>query len=267
MMCSAKCGKHRVIQVHHGNAVRIQRFPELSLLFHDALDRFKPLKVGRVYIGDDRDSGRADLCQPLHFSRNVYSHFHDSDAVLFAQAEQRERKANQVIEIALVFQHFPSSAENGRDHFFGAGLAVAAGNGDYRDVELHAVAPRQFAERVKGVAYSDDGRRSILGKDDGLRHDYRASPLTNGVRNEGVAVVVFSGEGNEAVSRRNLPRVCGNRPDLRSWVPGKYLASRSLSQCRYSPEHILYCPVGVLLKYSLTTSLSSNECLRVPTIW
>src|SRR5208283_5010117 len=51
-----KMRKHRVVQIHNGNAVCPHRFPEPSLFLHDTLERLEPLEVGRVYIGYDRDS-------------------------------------------------------------------------------------------------------------------------------------------------------------------------------------------------------------------
>ena len=96
-----------------------------------------------------------------------------------------------------------------------------------------------------------------------LRYDYSPGALSDGVRNESVPVVVFSGEGNEAGAGRNIPRVRGNRPDLRAGVPGKYLASNILGQFRHSPEHIFYHPVRVVLnKNPVPTRF---DCRRVQT--
>ena len=95
----------------------------------------------------------------------VRAHLDDGEAVLRVQAEQRQRHADVIVEIAFRDQAKAAHRQDGADHFLGGCLAVAAGHRDDRTRE--GAAPRagacaQSAERVRDDNLRERDRKLSL---------------------------------------------------------------------------------------------------------
>ena len=97
------------------------------------------------------------------------------------QAQQRQRHADVVVEVAARGQALAGLREDRGDHLLGGGLAVAAGHADQRAGELLAPGARGALERRLRVRHHDLRQRQRLGGADhgaggaGLRRRRRRS--------------------------------------------------------------------------------------------
>ena len=80
-------------------------------------------------VGDDAPVGRGDAGQGGDLAGVVHAHLDDGDLVLRLQAQQLQRQAEGVVEIALRLEHVELCAERGGDGFLGGGFAGRAGDG------------------------------------------------------------------------------------------------------------------------------------------
>src|SRR5690606_20747616 len=71
-----------------------------------------------------------------------------SDLMALVQAQQRERQADLVVEIALGLERLAEGGlEHGGGELLGGGLSVGAGDGAERDRKSRAVRPRERPQR------------------------------------------------------------------------------------------------------------------------
>ena len=144
--------------------------------FH-AVHEFLVLALGVV---DQGHRGAGHGCQRGNFAGVVHAHLQHRNAMRVRHAQQVQRHAYGVVEIAARGQcclALPAHmrAQNGRDHLRDRGLAIAAGHGHQRDVEaqvrlVRAVAAHGFSPghpREAGIQlhvhhFLEDGADHVL---------------------------------------------------------------------------------------------------------
>ena len=81
-------------------------------IVRDALDRAAPFEVNRPDVGDDADVRVRPLREARDLAEVVHPALDGRETMLGTQAEQRQRYANFVVEVALGLQGRPGRAEN-----------------------------------------------------------------------------------------------------------------------------------------------------------
>jgi hypothetical protein len=115
--------------------------------------------MGALGIGDQRHGRRTNLCQIGDFAGVIHPHFDDSGTMRAPQAQQRQRQANIVIQVAPGRQDSgaESGFENRRNHLLGRRLAVGAGHRDHWQRETGTPGRGQSTQRQAGIV-DHDGR-------------------------------------------------------------------------------------------------------------
>jgi len=102
------------------------------------LDRAHEFLVLALGVVDQGDSRLDDAGQVGDLAGMIHTQLDHGIAMLGAQAKQRQRQADVIVEIAACRQPAVLTRRRGQDggqHLGDGGLAVAAGNGDDRNVE------------------------------------------------------------------------------------------------------------------------------------
>ena len=104
----------------------------------------------------------------------IHAHLDDGDGAGIGKAEERERHADVVIEIAVGLARGQSGFEQARDGVLGGGLTGAAGDADYASAPLGAgpgaevlerrlrIGDHEFAGRVAAGALHHHGRGALF---------------------------------------------------------------------------------------------------------
>ena len=140
------------------------------------------------------------------FAGMVHAQLDHADLVRSAQAQQRQRHADVVVEIAFGRQsrlRFPGP-QNGRDHLRDRGFPVASGDGNQRQAELRTPAGGKLAQRQPGVSDFETGqpglRQTVLG--DGCH-----GALRPGLRQKFMRIEMLALERHEQVAGLQAARV------------------------------------------------------------
>ena len=93
----------------------------------------------------------------------VGTQLHHRKLVLRLEAQQGERHAHLVVEVASGGQHFPFVAQDGGCHLLHRGLAAAAGNGQHFRVDALAHQLANTAQPLEAVGHHQlgDGQRQL----------------------------------------------------------------------------------------------------------
>ncbi len=201
-----------VAAVEESDAVGGQRGDEFELGAGDAGLAFgEVFNVRGADVGDDAPVGRGDAGERGDFAAVVHAHFDDGDFVLGLEAQQLQRQAEGVVEIALRLEHAELCGERGGDGFLGGGFAGRAGDGDDAPAPLAA---HMRGQRLQGEQriFGDEQRHGQRGV--GQRGHARArDDGGDGAAGEGggdeiVAVETLAAHGKEQVAGR---RRCASR--------------------------------------------------------
>ena len=124
----AEVGSHRadarVVGVEKGEAVCGERVDKFFLGAGDAFDAVgEELEVHGADVRDDSPSGLRDGAEGGDFAGVVHAHFDDSNLMFGFQAQQLQRDAEVVVEIAGGFENVEAGGEDFGDGFFGRGFA------------------------------------------------------------------------------------------------------------------------------------------------
>ena len=202
--------------VEKRNAVGGQRGDQFIFRAGDAGLAFgEVLDVRGADVGHDAPVGRGDAREGSDLAEVVHAHFDDGVFVLGLEAQQLQRQAEGVVQIALRLEHVELRAERGGDGFLGRGLAGRTGNGD------DALAP--LAAHMRGQGLQRDER--IVG--DEQRNGER------GVGQRGHAGARDHGGDGAALQRRrrqNRVRRIALRARRRTARRARRCASRSSSR-------------------------------------
>ena len=210
-----------VVPVEHRQALRLQIFKDLALGLQDTLPAAQVLDVGVADVGDDGDVRPHHLAQIADLSEVVHACFDHGRLVLRRKAQQRQRRADIVIEILRGLQDAVLRLQHGGDHLFGGGLAHAAGDLDHRDLEFVPVMRSQGPQGKARVVHFDVKliRPQIYGQP-GAKTSGRAGRERR--VDKIMSVEFFSHPGQKQAPRRDVPAVgthSVHQGRILPWVP------------------------------------------------
>ena len=251
----------RIVRVRDEDAGLGEALVQLGLRVGDRLHRAEPLEVGRRGERHDADVRLRDRREPRDLAGVAHAHLDDRGAVLRPEAEERQRDADLVVEVALGLQDGAARREDRGDHLARGGLPVRAGDADDRDVEAPPVVARDRAERGEGVRDREERQRRGLGRAV-LRDDRRGRALRGGLGDVRVAVEALAGERDEERARREGARVGRDASDLRGRCADPAPAGRGgeLVGGEAGDGH-------AVPRARRASSRSEKGCFVVPTIW
>ncbi len=201
----------RVVAVEDRGAVRAQALEDLGLGLGDRVDRREALEVDGGDLRDHRHVGERHAGERADLAGRRHADLHDRRRVLGPQAQDRERHAEVVVEVALRAQHGAARLEDARRHVLRRGLADRARDGDERDRRAASHVAPEVGEGERRVGDADDrqaGGRLDLGAD-----ERRRRLLRRGVGEERVAVEAGAADRHEEGARVERPRVDRDRRD------------------------------------------------------
>ncbi len=250
---------------------RAQGVEQLALGVRHALDRAGPFEVHRAHGGDQPHVRVGPGGEPGDLAQVVHARLDDRVAVLGREAQQGERHAHLVVQIAFRLERRARRLEHRRDQLLGGGLAGRAGDAHHAH-RVQALAPgvREPAQGAAGVRRGEErGPEALRGqlfaharRGRGGDQDARRPGLGGG-GGEAAAVVPLSHQRHEKraadraarIGERSLEHpIRGAREELRAGGPrglpgGEPGAHRSASSARRA------------------STRSSKLSLSVPTIW
>ncbi|MDT4834126.1 hypothetical protein FQZ97_677600 [compost metagenome] len=144
-----------VVAGEHRHAVAAQGRDHLAVFARHRFHRGHEFLVFALGVVHQRDGGLGERGEIGDFAGVVHAQLDHREAVVLAQAQQRERHADVVVQIALRGMGGVASgrAQDGRHHLRHRGLAVAAGHGDQRQLELLAPQARQLTQGQPRVGH------------------------------------------------------------------------------------------------------------------
>src|SRR5690606_24586632 len=178
-----------------------------AVLAGGCLDRAHELLVLALRVVDEGHTGLDDLGEPGDLPRTIHPEFDDGRAVLLAQAEDGQRHADFIVEVARSRQALLAAdrlREDGREHLLHRGLAVAAGDRDHQRVEPAPPATGKLAERAAGIGHAQ-GRHPKSG-DGALDHDRRGATLA-GLGREIMRIEALAAQCDEQLAGAKRPRI------------------------------------------------------------
>ncbi len=122
----------------------------------------KVLNVRRAHVGDHAPVGRGNQRQRGDLAGVVHAHLDHRDLVLRLQAQQLQRQAEAVVQIALGLEHVELCAQRRGNRFLGGGLAGRAGDGHHAPAPLAAHVRGQGLQRKQRV-FGDEQRHGQRG--------------------------------------------------------------------------------------------------------
>ena len=145
-----------VIGIEYGDAIAPERCEQLAFSARGPFETAEALEMLGTRVGDETDGGQSDAGKFGHIARMIGAHLNHRMPMALLQFEQRQRHADVIVEITARSQCRTTLRENGGEHFFGAGLAVAAGDADQRRSEPMAPLPCGTLQRNQGVLHLHD---------------------------------------------------------------------------------------------------------------
>jgi hypothetical protein len=199
-----------VVGIDHGNAVRQQAGKDAAFFASHFVHVTHAFEVSALGIGDQGHGRRADRGQVGDFTGMVHAHLDHRRTVRGIQAEQRERQADVVVQVAARRQHGIAELrlEDGCDHFLGCRLAIRAGNGDHRQREAGAPGGGEAAQPEAGVIDDDGGS---AGRQFGGIGDHEGGGAAfPGLGKKIVGIETFTAERDEQLAGADGPGIGGN---------------------------------------------------------
>ena len=211
-------------------------------------------------VVDECDGGPGDPREIRCFPGMVHPDLDHRRAVLAAQAEQRQRQADLVVEVAVGCQHVrlaPVLAQATRDHLLDRGLSIRPCHRRKRQIEAPAPMSGERAEPRRGIRYRSkrqgrSKRRRAFVPDQGGRGT-RARRL----RHEIVSIEARAGQRHEQIAALHAPAVGAHGVELH--IRAAQFARQSARRFR-ELHHRHACP-----SVARTTAPSLKRC-RTPRI-
>ena len=88
-----------------------------------------------------------DLAEKIDLAKSCHAHFNDEDLCLFIETRQRQRHAQLVVLIFFCDDDLMRLARDLREQILGAGLSLAAGDGDHWSVKTAAAPFAQLLDK------------------------------------------------------------------------------------------------------------------------
>jgi hypothetical protein len=197
---STPVGGIGIVLVDHGDAVRRQATVDGALLAGHLVEAAHTLEVSALGVGHQGHGRGADLRQVGDLAGAVHAHLDHRRAMPGSEAEQGQRQADVIVQVAARRQHGGAERrlEDGGDHFLGRRLAVRAGHRDHRQVEAGAPGGGEAAEGEARIV--DDDRRYAIRQARGLMQEQRHGPGRHRLCQEIVGVEAFAAERDEQLA-------------------------------------------------------------------
>ena len=205
----------RVIGVEYCDTGIRQAIEYLALGTCDIFNRAKETDMRGQGVVDHCHIGCGQARQVVDFACMVHAHFQYGVLMRLAQAQQHQRQADVVVEIAFGMEHGGVRSgvrpQDRRQHFLDRGLAVAAGDGDHRNGEAPAPGGSQPAQCQAGIVDTDGGGHiGCLGL-----VEHRADrTLPQRLGGEPAAVELFAAQRDEEIARPDRPAIGGDAQHL-----------------------------------------------------
>ena len=142
-------GKAGRLGTHNGQRHAVD---QRELLVQHAVAAPEAFQMSRRHVGDHRDAGLDHLAVPRHFARKAGAGLDDQRLGVGRRLEDRERHADQVVEVAPRRPDPIAGPQCRGQHFLGGGLAVGSGSRADRSRDGLPGGVGQLAERVAGIA-------------------------------------------------------------------------------------------------------------------
>ena len=147
--------RERVLRREHRHAICGQGSDHRAVFLGHRGHRGHELQVLALCVVDQRHCGAGQSRQQGNFPGMVHAQLEHCDLVLRAQAQQGQRQADVIVQIALGGQTglgFPGLQNRGQ-HLGHRGLAIAASHSDQRQAELPAPAAGELGQGQAGVGH------------------------------------------------------------------------------------------------------------------
>ena len=258
----------RVVRIDHRDAFVAQSVVDRGVLGRDVLDRAHELEVLALRVVDQRHRRARDLGEVRDLAPVVHAELDRAPAVRMAQAEQRERQPDVVVQVAARGQHgffTRMLPEDRRQHLLDRGLAVRAGDGNERRREARAPVAREIAEAAARVVDHQCRQRvlaAILAVDHrrrGLRRRHCLQKI--------VAVEALAAQRDEEIARLDRAAVGRHAGEQRV---GPAAAGAERGRGLGQPHHPFLLAFALsassLFDNALRACSSSEKCVRRPAI-
>ena len=250
--------RERIVGVDHGGRRRGRAPATISPSARATPSRLpKPSRCSAPALVIMPTDGRASSRQRRHFPGAIGAHLDDREAMLGREAQQRQRHADVIVEVAARRQAVAGLAENGRGHLLGRGLAVAAGDTHQRPAKVARArrAPRASARpgcpRPRSAAAAAAAAASTTAP---------AAPAAWAAATNSLPSKLAPLQRDEQLPRRERARVAHHVGvgAIRTLQP-------PAAGAREFGERALHA--GSLASSSATTAWSRNARRSPPTIW
>ena len=124
-------------------------------------------EVLKVTAADDRqhtDGGLRHLGETRHLAKAGNTHFDHGGFGVLGHAQQRQRHAQLVVEVALGFVGLVFLRKHRIEHFLGGGLAHAARYAHYGNIEFFAVRPADLLDSRQCGRHQNVGLGGVFGR-------------------------------------------------------------------------------------------------------
>ena len=196
-----------IVGVQHGDAAGRERRDRVRVLDGDVTDARHEFLVLALRVVDHDDRRSRDRRERAGLAAVVHAELDDRCAVVRAQAQQRQRQADRVVQVAARREDaagaVPGTQDRGR-HLLDGRLAVAADDDDERRIETRTPGRREFAQRGERVGHRDHRPRVAAAA---LRHHRGGRAARERAGDEIVAVEPFAVERDEQVAGLDRARV------------------------------------------------------------
>ena len=199
-------GRMFVVGRKHGDAIVAQRLDGSAVLPCHRIHAAHELEMLALRVVDEHDRRRSDRGEPGDLADVVHAELDHAGAMTGAQAQQGERHADVVVEIAFGGERALASpgAKDRGNHLRHRGLAVAAGHGGQRQIEATAPRRGQIAEGDARIGDLDAGETGLVEPALGQGCD-RTSRL--GFGEEVVGVEALAAQGHEKIAGAQGSRI------------------------------------------------------------
>ena len=188
--------------------------------------------MGVAHVGDDGDIGPHHLAQIAYLAEVVHARLDHRCLMLRRKPQQRQGRADIVVEVGLCFQGIVPPGQNGRHHLLGGGLSRRAGDLHHRQGKAAAIPRRQRLQRKAGIRHLYIELAGLHR----LRHaGCQAAGGTGGqgAVDIGVAVEPLARQRDKKLSIRGGAAVSGNAGNDGGAVSGEQLAAHGGAQRRH----------------------------------
>ena len=201
--------QQRVVAVEDRETAGLQILEDLALGLENAIPAAQILNVGVADVGDDGDVRLDHLPQIADLAEVVHARLDDRRLMLRRQLEQRQGRADVVVEILRRLQGAIPGGQHRRDHLLGGGLPHAAGDLDKGYIEPLPVRLRQGLQSQTGVLHLNvEFVRAQRLRKSGAQTARRAGVQRH--VDEAVSVEILARQRDEQASLPDLPAVSGH---------------------------------------------------------